>query len=119
MRILLVDDEEELVSTLAERLSIRGIDSDWATGGENALKLVQKNCYDVAVLDVRLPGISGFDLQKKIKLKCPNLKFIFMTGHGSPDDFQAGATEAGRDYYLVKPVGIDELIDKMNRLTDV
>ncbi len=51
-----------------------------------------------------------------MKLKCPDLKFIFMTGHGSLGDFQAGATEAGTDYYLVKPVGIDELIEKMNNL---
>ncbi len=116
MRVLLVDDEKELVSTLAERLSIRGIESDWVTGGEDALKLVETHCYDVAVLDVRLPGISGVNLQKKMKQKCPGLKFIFMTGHGSQGDFQAGATEAGADYYLVKPVGIDELIEKMNKL---
>ena len=116
MRVLLVDDEKELVSTLAERLAIRSIDSDWVTDGEDALKLVETHCYDVAVLDIRLPGISGLDLQKKMKLKCPDLKFIFMTGHGSQDDFQAGATEAGTDYYLVKPVDIDELIEKMNNL---
>jgi DNA-binding response OmpR family regulator len=116
MRVLLVDDEKELVSTLAERLAIRGIDSDWATGGEDALKLAETHCYDVAVLDIRLPGISGIDLQKKMKLKCPTLKFMFMTGHGSQGDFQAGTTEAGIDYYLVKPVSIDELLEKMNML---
>lgn len=116
MRVLLVDDEKELVSTLAERLAIRGVDSDWVTRAEDASKLVEKHCYDVAVLDIRLPGMNGVDLQNKMKLKCPDLKFIFMTGHGSHGDFQAGATEAGADYYLVKPVSIDELIDKMNRL---
>ncbi|MBW1765836.1 MAG: response regulator [Deltaproteobacteria bacterium] len=116
MRVLLVDDEKELVSTLAERLAIRNIDSDWVTDGEDALKLVETHCYDVAVLDIRLPGISGLDLQKKMRLECPGLKFIFMTGHGSQGDFQAGATEAGTDYYLVKPVGSDELIEKMNNL---
>lgn len=116
MRVLLVDDEKELVSTLAERLAIRGIDAHWATGGEDALKLVETNRYDVAVLDVRLPGISGLDLQNKMKLECPGLKFIFMTGHGSHDDFLTGAGEAGQDYYLIKPVSIDELLAKMNKL---
>jgi len=117
MRVLLVDDEKELVSTLAERLAIRGIDADWVTDGEAALKLVETHCYDVAVLDVRLPGVSGLDLQNKMKLKSPSLKFMFMTGHGSHDDFQAGAGEAGQDYYLIKPVSIDELLAKMNKLT--
>jgi len=116
MRVLLVDDEKDLVSTLAERLAIRGIDSDWVTGAEDALKLVETHGYDVAVLDVRLPGICGVDLQKEMKLKCPALKFMFMTGHGSQGDFQAGAAEAGADYYLLKPVSIDELLDKMNKL---
>jgi DNA-binding response OmpR family regulator len=59
MKVLLVDDEHELVSTLAERLSFRGIQADWATSGEEAMRLTEKNTYDVAVLDVKIPRISG------------------------------------------------------------
>lgn len=117
MRVLLVDDESELVSTLAERLAIRGIQADWVTEAEDALRMAEANCYDVAVLDIRLPGMSGLDLQNIMKSKCPGLKFIFMTGHGSQGDFQAGTAEAGPDYYLVKPVSIEELTEKMNKLT--
>lgn len=114
MRILLVDDEEELVTTLAERLSLRGMNVDWATSGEGALRLVKSNPYDIAVLDVKIPKISGIKLKSELKKVNPEMKFIFVTGHGSEDDFKAGTAEAGAGYYLVKPVNIDVLIQKMN-----
>jgi len=114
MRILLVDDEEELVSTLAERLAIRGIDAHWAATGEAALKMAEAEAYDLAVLDIKIPRISGVDLKKLLQAKQPVMKFIFMTGHGSGEDFKAGAAEAGAENYLVKPVDIEVLIEKMN-----
>jgi len=117
VRVLLVDDEQELVETLAERLGIRGIEARWETTGDAALKRVGEEHFDLAVLDVKIPGISGIDLHKKMKAKYPGLKFIFMTGHGSQDDFTAGSAETGEDYYLLKPVDIEELIDKMTRLS--
>ena len=113
MRILLVDDEEELVTTMAERLSLRGIAADWVTSGEEALLQAEKETYDLAVLDVKIPRMSGLKLQAKLKEKCPGMKFIFVTGHGSEDDFKAGTAEAGAGYYLVKPVNIEALINKM------
>ncbi|MDY6850750.1 MAG: response regulator [Thermodesulfobacteriota bacterium] len=115
MRVILVDDEEELVSTLAERLSLRGIQADWATSCEGGLKLVEKEAYDLAVLDIKLPRMSGLELKKRFQKKCPDMKFIFMTGHGSEDDFLAASAETGADYYLVKPVQITALIEKMNK----
>ena len=115
MRILLVDDEQELVSTLAERLRLRGIEADWATSGEDALKKAEEVSYDLAVLDIKIPRISGINLKKELQKKSGFMKFVFMTGHGSDEDFQAGAAEAGMEYYLVKPVNIEILIEKMNR----
>jgi len=114
MRVLLVDDEMELASTLAERLSMRGIDADWAASAEAALELVRKNPYDLAVLDVKIPKMSGIHLKKEIEAIQPSMRFIFMTGHGSEKDFQEGAAEAGAGYYLVKPVKIEVLMEKMN-----
>lgn len=113
MRILLVDDEEELVTTMAERLSLRGIEADWVTSGEEALLQAEKVAYDLAVLDVKIPRMSGLKLHAKLKEKQPDMKFIFLTGHGSEDDFKAGTVEAGAGYYLIKPVNIEVLIDKM------
>jgi len=113
MRVLLVDDEEELVTTLAERLNLRGIDVDWATSGEGAMQLAKSNPYDIAVLDVKIPKISGIRLKNELVKIRPGMKFIFVTGHGSEDDFRAGTAEAGAGYYLAKPVNIDILIQKM------
>ena len=113
MRVLLVDDEEELVSTLAERLNMRGIEADWATKVEDAISLVGETSYDIAVLDIKLPKMSGLQLKKKLEDLRPKMKFIFMTGHGSEADFRTGAAEA---FYLVKPVGIEILLEKMQEV---
>ena len=116
MKVLLIDDEEELISALAERLSLRGIDADWVTNGKEALKKVENQCYDLAVVDVRMPKISGLALKKIMAEKCPGLKFIFMTGHGSEDDYKEGSAQAGAAYYLLKPLNIKILIDKINEV---
>ena len=116
MRVLLVDDEKELVEALAERLGIRGIEAHWETTGDAALKRIGEEAFDLAILDVKIPGISGIDLQRKMKVKRPDLKFMFLTGHGSQDDFAAGSSETGEDYYLLKPVHIDEVMEKMKKL---
>lgn len=113
MRVLLVDDEEELVSTLAERLLLRGIQADWATSGEEALRLAETGSYDLAVLDVKIPRISGLNLKKRLEEKLPGMKYVFVTGHGSEEDFRSGSSEAGEENYLVKPVNIEALILKM------
>jgi len=118
MRVLLVDDEEELVATLAERLSLRGIVADWASSAEDALIKLDENRYDIALLDVKIPKISGIKLKKKMEEKCPGMKFIFLTGHGSEADFREGSMEAGPEYYLVKPVDIEYLIQKMNEVME-
>jgi DNA-binding response OmpR family regulator len=114
MRVLLVDDEKEFVSTLAERLLLRGVDADWVTSAEAALKKIEDRQYDLAVLDVKMPHVSGIELKRMLHKRCPDMLFIFMTGHGSEQDFHAGSSEAGAAYYLVKPVHIEDLMRKMN-----
>jgi DNA-binding response OmpR family regulator len=113
IHVLLVDDEEELVSTLAERLSLRGIEAEWATTAEEALERVERESFDVAVLDVKIPRISGIKLKTQMEKIRPGMKFIFLTGHGSEDDFRTGAAEAGASFYLVKPINIDNLVGRM------
>jgi DNA-binding response OmpR family regulator len=116
MRILLVDDEAELVSTLAERLSFRNIEADWVTTAEEALERVKNQRYAVAVLDVKIPRISGLALKKMLEEKDPRLKFIFLTGHGSEEDFMIGSAEAGEAYYLIKPVDLNLFIEKLKEI---
>ncbi len=115
MKILLVDDEHELVSALAERMSMRGINAEWVSSGKDALEKLQGTAYDLAVLDMKMPKISGLELRKKIQEIRPEMKYIFMTGHGSSDDFNAVYSEKNADCYLMKPVNIDLLIEKINQ----
>jgi DNA-binding response OmpR family regulator len=113
VRILLVDDEKEFVATLAERLGLRGITADWATTGEAALAKAAESDYDLAILDVKMPGISGLNLEKLMAQQHPRMKFIFLTGHGSDSDYHSGIAEDRVIDYLVKPVNIEALIAKM------
>lgn len=117
MRVLLVDDEVELVSTMAERLSLRGYEVDWFAGPREALEAVRNKPYDVAILDVKIPKMSGLEMKKEMERLQPNLRFIFMTGHGSLEDFEAGSSEAGEEFYLVKPVNIEVLTEKIRQAT--
>ncbi|MEE4358411.1 MAG: response regulator transcription factor [Desulfococcaceae bacterium] len=112
MKILLVDDEQELVSTLAERLAMRGFDAHWFTNGNAALQYAQKEKCDLAVLDVKMPKIGGLELQRQLAEMQPRMKFIFLTGHGSEEDYLAG-TRKGHSY-LIKPVDIGQLLAKIN-----
>ncbi|MBI5843214.1 MAG: response regulator [Deltaproteobacteria bacterium] len=112
MRVLLVDDEGELVSALAERLFFRGIQADWTTDGKKAVEMAAAVAYDVIVLDMKMPGVSGLSVMQKIKETSPGPGFVFLTGHGSEEDRDAGRA-AGASFYLMKPVKIDVLVEKM------
>jgi DNA-binding response OmpR family regulator len=118
MRILLVDDEQELTSALAERLEMRGIETDWVTTAEEALQKVTSTSYHLAVLDMRMPVMGGLELKALLQAKDPQLKFIFVTGYGSEKDFEKVACQDGEDCYLVKPVDINLLIQRMRDLLD-
>lgn len=117
IRVLLADDEEELVAALVERLALRGITADGVTTCEAAFALLKEKPYDVAVLDVKLPRMSGLELKKQMARTAPGMKFIFITGHGSFDSFQEGTAEAGQSYYLLKPVDIDLLVARICEIT--
>ncbi len=112
MNILLVDDELELVSALAERLSFRGFEADWVTSGAEAMDKILEKDYVLAILDVKMPRMSGLELRKRLEHLRPGLKYIFLSGHGSEDDYKVGAAKA--DSYLVKPVKIEDLVERIN-----
>lgn len=116
MRVLLVDDEEELVSALGERLVLRDIEAEWFTTGSAALQRVESGCFDLAILDMKMPKIGGLELREKLLAKCPAMKFIFLTGYGSEKDFASATARGSAAVYLVKPVDIELLLDKMQAL---
>jgi DNA-binding NtrC family response regulator len=112
LKILLVDDEAELVHTVAERLQLRGHEVDALTKGAEALEHVAQNEYDVAVVDLKMPGLSGMAVLDGIKQERPNMPVILLTGHGLADEGKAGLKH-GAAAYLFKPVKIDDLIEAM------
>jgi DNA-binding response OmpR family regulator len=116
MHVLLVDDEEELASALAERLNMRDIETDWVTSCDEAMGKVTSTTYDLAVLDMKMPKMSGLELKARLQERSPQLKFIFVTGYVSEMDFEQVACQAGEECYLVKPVDINLLIERMNDL---
>ena len=114
MKVLLVDDEQKFAMMLAKRLALRDIDVDYVYTGEEALQKAQNNRYDVALLDVKMPGIGGIELKGKLKKTFPDIKIVFLTGHGSKKDFEAGISEGAE--YLSKPPQIEELLELLQRL---
>ena len=115
MKVLLVDDEQKFAKMLAKRLELRGIDADYVHSGEEAILKTGKSSYDVAILDVKMPGIGGLELERRLKALAPEMKFIFLTGHGSKTDFETGSAQAAR--YLAKPIRIEDLINILQEVT--
>ncbi len=107
--ILLVDDEVEFISTLAERLEIRGIDARVVYDGEAALKAVAENEPQVMVLDVMMPGIKGLDVLQRVKEEHPKVQVILLTGQGKTRDGIEGM-RYGAFAYMMKPLDLEELI---------
>ncbi len=112
LKVLLVDDEEEFILTLAERLELREIKALTAVNGEQALQVVEREKPPVVVLDVKMPGIGGMEVLQNIKGRHPEIQIILLTGHGSTKDGIKGMRLGAFDY-IMKPVKIEELIDKM------
>ena len=110
LRILLVDDEEDFASTLAERLVLRGFQAEVATSGVDALRHVGEEDFSVLILDLKMPGIDGLGVMAEVKRKRPDLPVILLTGHGAVANAETGMKEGAFDY-LMKPIDIDELIE--------
>ncbi|MGW8223577.1 MAG: response regulator [Syntrophobacteria bacterium] len=111
-RVLLVDDEEEFVSALSERLMLRGIEVDSALNGEDALDRMEEKEFEVVILDVMMPGLSGLEVLRQIKSTHPNTQVILLTGHGATREGMEGMRLGAFDY-LIKPVDIEEMLEKM------
>lgn len=115
MKVLLVDDEQKFALMLSKRLELRGISARVFFSCEKALAEVEAGSrFDVAVLDVKMPGIGGVELKRRLSAVDPEMKFVFLTGHGSGTDFETGCLEAGD--CLPKPLKIEQLIEALNRL---
>jgi len=109
VRVLIVDDEEELTSALEERLNLRGFQATGVNTGADALAYLEHTPCDVVLLDVKMPGLGGLEVIKRIKEEHPGLEVILLTGHGSAQDAERGM-QLGAFDYVMKPVKIDVLV---------
>jgi len=116
-KVLLVDDEKDFVMTLSERLQMRDLQPATAYSGEDALNLIKEETPDVIVLDLKMPGIDGFDVLKQVKTEHPEVEVIILTGHGNEKDKEL-CMELGAFAYLEKPVDIDVLSDVIKRANE-
>ena len=114
LHVLLVDDEQEFITALSERLQIRGIDARLAFDGEQALRLVQDQQPDIMVLDLKMPGIDGMEVLRRVVRSYPRIRVVMLTGHGSEKDREE-AVRIGAYAYLQKPVQLDQLMEVIKR----
>jgi DNA-binding NtrC family response regulator len=111
-RILIVDDEEEFASALAERLTIREYEVTTSYTGQDAMEKVKQHKYDIIILDVKMPGINGIDVLKEIKSIKPLTEVIMLTGNATVETAIEGMKLGAYDY-LIKPCETDDLTVKI------
>ncbi len=112
LSVMIVDDEEDFLETLVKRLEKRDVKVIGAKSGEEALELLQESPVDVVVLDVKMPGMDGIEALKEIRRRHPLVEVVLLTGHASTEVAIKGM-ELGAFDYLMKPIGMDELLYKV------
>lgn len=115
LHVLLIDDEEAFVTTLQERLELRGVEARVALDGVAGLGMLEEKQPDVVVLDLRMPGLSGVEVLKRIRHGWPELPVIMLSGHGSDQDFRT-CLDLGAAMYHKKPLDLDVLLDSLHQV---
>jgi len=113
-RVLLVDDEVEFLEPIATRLARRGLECTSVTSGDQALATLATTAFDCAIVDVRMPGMDGLELLRRVRRGWPQLNVVLLTGHASIELGVKGM-ELGAFEYLLKPIELDELLDTVRR----
>ncbi len=108
VRLLLVDDESDFLESIGPALKRRGFDVTTCLDPRAALKILEQERFDVAVLDVKMPGLSGDQLFRQLKLRWPEVQVIMLTGHGSVQQ-AFGLSQEGVFEYLAKPCEVEKL----------
>ena len=116
-RLLIIDDDVGMRETIGDVLQAKGYAIDRATRGADGLARLQRSACDAAIVDIKLPDISGVDLLQSLRTACPDLEVIFITGYASlPTALQAINGDAFA--YLIKPFEMDHLLATLNKALD-
>ncbi len=116
-RILVVDDVRASAQTLAMMLRAIGQEVAQANDGPTALAMVAEREFDLVFLDIAMPGMSGYDVARRLRAERPRLTLVALTGYGQDDD-RRQAMEAGFNHHLVKPTSIDTLRQLLSSLAE-
>lgn len=112
IKLLIVDDEVKFLDSIAHRLEMRGFDVTKAINGEEAVKWATARKFDLALLDLKMPGMDGKQVLEILKKEHKYLEVIILTGHGSLDS-AVECTKLGAFSYLPKPYEIDKLLETL------
>ena len=112
IRLLLVDDEEDFRITLANRLKKRNLDVTGVGSGEEAIEVIGKKSFDVAIVDIKMPGIDGIETLRRIRKIDPLVEVILLTGHATVEAGIEGMKIGAYDY-VVKPCNVNDLLVKV------
>ena len=120
-RILIVEDDEDIVETVKYALELRGFEVDVAYDGLHALRKARKNKYDLMLLDIMLPGKNGYEVSRMLKQdmeegKISSFKILVLTARkvDTPEREDFLATWSNADEYMYKPFELDDLINRIN-----
>jgi DNA-binding response OmpR family regulator len=113
VRLLLVDDEVGYLEVLSKRLRVRGYDVSTASSGAEAIRLVRRQNFEAAVLDLKMEDMDGIDVLKVLKKMLPPLQVIMLTGHGSERAAREGLANGAFDY-LIKPISLQILVERID-----
>ncbi|MFH1052304.1 MAG: response regulator [bacterium] len=110
IKLLIVDDEINFLNSIAQRLEMRDFDVTKATNGNEAIKAVNQDKFDIALLDLKMPGMDGKQVLEILKSEHKYIEVIILTGHGSLES-AVECTKLGAFGYLPKPYELDKLLD--------
>ncbi len=116
LRLLLIEDEERLAGNLRQGLTEEGIALDWVKSAEQAQAILERKNYDLMVVDIGLPGMSGIDFLRERRKAGDSTPVLFLTARGSIEDRVTGL-ESGGDDYLVKPFAFAELLARVHAVS--
>lgn len=118
LRVLLVDDEESYLQTAAKVFRRKGFDVESCATGRDVLDLLETRGFQVVVLDLKMPGMSGQEVLRSIKSRRPDVQVVILTGHACADDAAACMTGGAFDF-LIKPVDMGLLMDRVRAAYEV
>ena len=117
IELLLVDDEVGFVEVMKKRLSRRNIRVTAALNGTEAIRVLRRNDFDVAVLDLKMEDMDGIEVLKIFRKMAPDMPVIMLTGHGSEVAAEEGIT-LGASGYLTKPCSLDDLLETIREAAE-